>query len=71
MEIKKLDFNGEYYYYVNEYSFKYGTFYKFATIDEKVIFCEKNDDKYIPVVNKKLIKKLNKEFPKIEIKDIV
>ena len=37
----------------------------------EIIFCEKSNDKYIPVENKRILKKLNKEFPEIKIKDIV
>lgn len=71
MSIEKLEYNGNTYYYVNEYTLKYGVFYKFASINEEIIFCEKSDDKYIPVENKRILKKLNKEFPEIKIKDIV
>lgn len=71
MEIEKLEYNGQDYYYVNKYIFKYGIFYKFANINEDILFCEKEEDNYIPVVNKKILKKLNKEFKDIIIKDIV
>lgn len=71
MKIEKLEYNGDVYYYVNEYNYRYGTFYKFANINEEIIFCEKSDNKYIPVENKRILKKLNKEFPEIKIKDIV
>ena len=62
MKIEKLEYNGDVYYC---------TFHKFANINEEIIFCEKSDNKYIPVENKRILKKLNKEFPEIKIKDIV
>ena len=42
MKIEKLEYNGDVYYYVNEYNYRYGTFHKFANINEEIIFCEKN-----------------------------
>lgn len=71
MEIKTLEIDGKIYYYVNEYTFEFGTFHKFATIDEEVVFTIKEDEKYEVVTGKRILKKLQKEFNEIKIKDIV
>ena len=36
MKIEKLEYNGDVYYYVNEYNYRYGTFHKFANINEEI-----------------------------------
>ena len=71
MEIKTLEIDGKIYYYVNEYSFDFGLFHKFATIDEEIIFTIEENGVYEIVTNKRILKKLDKEFSEIKIKDIV
>lgn len=71
MEIEKLTIDGIVYYLVNEYSFKFGCFYKFISDEEEIIYCTKTGDIYEKVTDKRILKQLNNEFKEIKIKDIV
>lgn len=70
MNIEEIIYNEEIYYYINEYEFKYGKFYKFGN-SRNIIFCTKENNVFNVITSNKLLKKLYKEFSEIEIKDIV
>lgn len=63
MNIEEIVYENQKYYYINEYKFKYGIFYKFAN-QQNVIFCTKEDNKFKVLVDKKILKKLKKNFQK-------
>lgn len=71
MKIEELMYNDDIYYYINEYEFKHiGKIYKFANAN-KVIFCRKRNNEFDVIINNRILKKINKEFTNIEIKDVV
>lgn len=70
MKVEEQIFNNEKYYFINEYDFKFGKVYKFANTT-KVLFCSKVKEQFVIITDKKKLKKIQKEFSKIEIKDIV
>lgn len=63
MEIIKKDFNGTQYYLVDVYTdeFSFGTVYHFATRDDDK-YCFYENDNYIPIENKKYLKKIKKKL---------
>lgn len=69
MEEEKI-FNGEKYYYIDEYDFKFGRIYKFANLNSHK-YCFKENGNFIEIKNKRILNKIKKEFYDIEIKDII
>lgn len=70
MEKEEKIFNNEKYYYIAEYDFKFGKVYKFANLNNQK-YCFKEDGNFVEIKNKKILKKLKKEFYEIESKDII
>ncbi len=67
--IEKL-FDNETFYYIGEYSFKFGKIYKFSNPKE-TIFCTKQDENFFKITDKKIIKKILNRFEELKIKDLV
>ena len=70
MKILQKVYNNETYYYINKYEFSFGTIHKFAN-QEKVIFCKEENNEFIVIHNKRILKKIMKNFENIKIKDII
>ncbi len=70
MKIEEQIFNNEKYYLTNEYNFKFGKVYKFANVTN-TIFCREINGRFIIINDRKMLKKIQNTFTKLEIKDIV
>lgn len=70
MKIIEKIFDNETFYYIGEFGFNFGTIYKFSNKKE-TIFCTKQDEDFLKITNKKIIKKILKKFEKLKIKDVI
>ena len=70
MKIIEKIFNGEKYYNIDKYNFPFGTIHKFANQND-VIFCMEENNDYKIITDKKLLKKIMKNFDNLKIKDIL
>ncbi|HIT71922.1 MAG TPA: hypothetical protein IAD08_08460 [Candidatus Scatovivens faecipullorum] len=70
MKIEEQIFNNEKYYLINEYNFKFGKVYKFANVTN-TIFCREINGRFVIINDRKMLKKIQNTFTKLEIKDIV
>lgn len=70
MEVIEKLFDNKKYYYIGEFTFEFGTIHKFANQLE-VIFCTKQDDKFLKITDKKTLNKIKKEFKELKIEDII
>lgn len=63
-------FNNEKYYYIKKYEFKFGIVYKFANL-YNCKYCTEKNGEFIEIKNPIKLKKIQNEFYKIEIEDII
>lgn len=70
MEIFEKEFNNKKYYFIGEYKFKFGTVYKFSS-DDETIFCEKIEEDFKIIKEKRKLKEINNFFNKVTMKDVL
>ena len=70
MKIIEKIFDNETFYYIGEFSFKFGKIYKFSNKKE-TIFCTKQDEDFGKITDKRIMKKILKEFQELKIKDVI
>ena len=63
-------YNNEIYYYINKYNFSFGIIYKFAN-ENNFIFCKQENGEFVIIEDKRTLKKIQKYFKKIKIRDIL
>lgn len=68
MEVIVID--GEKFYYIDKYEYKFGYFYKFSNL-VKSIYCYKEKDNFIEIKNKKYLREINKRTKNYKIEDVV
>ncbi len=70
MEIIQKVFDNEIYYYINKFEFKFGVIHKFSN-ENNTIFCKKENNEFVQITNKRILRKIEKEFEELKIEDVI
>lgn len=68
--MNEIIINNEKFLYIDKYECSFGEFYKFSNM-QKTIYCQKENEKFIEIKNRKFLKEINKKIKEYQIKDVV